>query len=125
MTFLLVGLANSVDQLAAAALGIAWAFAAITAGRALVVYGLLVGATRLLRRDDRIPLNWLHVLFWAGLRGARGLDRRSLRPAGNAASACPGRAAAAGAAAVRAACARRCAADRRPAGRPKIEPPVG
>jgi CPA1 family monovalent cation:H+ antiporter len=70
MTFLLVGLAISLDQLAAAALGIAWAFAAVTAGRALVVYGLLGGATRLLRRDDRIPFNWLHVLFWAGLRGA-------------------------------------------------------
>lgn len=70
MTFLLVGLAISLDQLAGAAVSIAWAFAAVTVGRAVVVYGLLGGAGRLLRRDDRIPIAWLHVLFWAGLRGA-------------------------------------------------------
>ncbi len=70
LTFLLVGLAISLDQLAGAAVSIAWAFVAVTIGRAIVVYGLLGGASRLIRRGDRIPGAWLHVLFWAGLRGA-------------------------------------------------------
>lgn len=43
---------------------------AVTVGRGVVVYGLLSGVGRLLRRDGRIPTAWLHVLFWAGLRGA-------------------------------------------------------
>jgi CPA1 family monovalent cation:H+ antiporter len=70
LTFLLVGLAISPGQLADAAWYIAWAFVAVTIGRAVVVYGLLGGASLLLRRDERIPTAWLHVVFWAGLRGA-------------------------------------------------------
>ena len=70
MTFLLIGLAISLEQLADAAVYIAWAFVAVTLGRAVVVYGLLGGASRLLRRGDQLPVGWLHVLFWAGLRGA-------------------------------------------------------
>jgi CPA1 family monovalent cation:H+ antiporter len=71
--FLLVGLAISFGDLLAAAPSILWGLIAILVGRAVVVYGLLGGAARLLR--DRtglttVPMGWLHVMFWAGLRGA-------------------------------------------------------
>lgn len=85
VVFLLIGLAMTIDRLAAAALPIAWAVVAILAGRALVVYGLLGGGSVLLARagggalggrearevrEVGLPLGWLHVIFWGGLRGA-------------------------------------------------------
>jgi CPA1 family monovalent cation:H+ antiporter len=80
LTFLLVGLAMSVGALAEAIAPIAWGVVAILIGRALVVYGLLGAASQLLRPMTRrivrgrplapVPMGWLHVLFWAGLRGA-------------------------------------------------------
>ncbi len=39
----------------------------------MIVYVLLGGASRLAPRPglaERVPAGWLHVLFWAGLRGA-------------------------------------------------------
>jgi CPA1 family monovalent cation:H+ antiporter len=57
----------------AAAVPIAWAVVAITVGRAVVVYGLLGGSFALGERlglGPRLPLGWLHVIFWGGLRGA-------------------------------------------------------
>jgi CPA1 family monovalent cation:H+ antiporter len=71
--FLLVGLAISFGDLLAAAPSILWGVVAILAGRAIVVYGLLGATARLL--GDRtqlttVPIGWLHVMFWAGLRGA-------------------------------------------------------
>ena len=71
--FVLIGLATPVRQLLAALPWIAWTVAAILIGRAIVVYGVLGLASRLrhgLRGDRAIPLAWLHVMFWAGLRGA-------------------------------------------------------
>lgn len=71
--FLLVGLAISFGDLLTAAPSIVWAVVAILAGRALVVYGLLGGTARLLRNRTAlvsVPIGWLHVMFWAGLRGA-------------------------------------------------------
>jgi CPA1 family monovalent cation:H+ antiporter len=71
--FLLVGLAIAFGDLVAAGPSILWGLVAVVAGRAIVVYGLLGGAARLLRNRTRmtdVPLGWLHVLFWAGLRGA-------------------------------------------------------
>ena len=77
--FLLVGLAISVGELVSAAPSILWGLIAIVVGRACVVYGLLGGAARLLESarpggsgegGSEVPLAWLHVLFWAGLRGA-------------------------------------------------------
>jgi CPA1 family monovalent cation:H+ antiporter len=73
LVFLLIGLAMTIDRLVAAAVPIAWAVAAITAGRAIVVYGLLGGAFvagERLGLGPRLPLGWLHVIFWGGLRGA-------------------------------------------------------
>jgi len=46
---------------------------AILAGRAIAVYvllGLAARGLRAVRRGPEVPLAWLHVLFWAGLRGA-------------------------------------------------------
>ncbi|HEY6058084.1 MAG TPA: cation:proton antiporter [Candidatus Limnocylindrales bacterium] len=75
LVFLLIGLTITLSDLASAALPIAWGVVAILGGRALVVYGLLGGTGRLvgvLRRGRTVgpPLPWLHVMFWAGLRGA-------------------------------------------------------
>ena len=71
--FLLVGLAISFDDLLASAGAIAAGVVAIVIGRVVVVYGLLGGAARALRgrtRQTEVPMRWLHVLYWAGLRGA-------------------------------------------------------
>jgi CPA1 family monovalent cation:H+ antiporter len=71
--FLLIGVAIPLDALAAAAVPIAWAVVAVLLGRAIVVYGLLGGAARLERRIrfvPALPLSWLHVMNWTGLRGA-------------------------------------------------------
>ncbi len=73
LVFLLIGLAMTIDRLLAAAVPIAWAVAAITVGRAIVVYGLLGGAFLVSERfgfGARLPVGWLHVIFWGGLRGA-------------------------------------------------------
>lgn len=83
--FLLVGLSIAPQSLIHAAGPIAWGVVAILLGRAVVVYLLLGGASQLVAwiggwrtesnassgsRRNPIPLPWLHVLFWAGLRGA-------------------------------------------------------
>ena len=70
--FLLIGLAIPLGQLAAAASWVAWGLLAVVGGRALVIYGLLAGASRLRRARDGpiLPGAWLHVIFWSGLRGA-------------------------------------------------------
>ena len=72
LIFLLIGLAIDLQVLLSDLVPIAWAILAILASRALVVYVLLGGAARVAARGTPsvIPLGWLHVLFWAGLRGA-------------------------------------------------------
>ncbi len=78
-TFLLVGLAIPLGTLAETAVWIAWGVVAVFVGRAIVVYGMLGGAARLSlpsrrvlpgRRVPPLPLSWLHVMNWTGLRGA-------------------------------------------------------
>jgi CPA1 family monovalent cation:H+ antiporter len=71
--FVLVGLAISFQDLVAAAGAIFWALVSIVVGRIVVIYGLLGGAARVLAERTpmtAVPLAWLHILFWAGLRGA-------------------------------------------------------
>jgi Na+:H+ antiporter len=73
VVFLLVGLAIPPGRLFDSLGPIGWGIAGILLGRAIVVYLLLGGSSRLIRRPglaDSIPIGWLHVLFWAGLRGA-------------------------------------------------------
>ena len=70
LTFLLVGLAMSPGQLTASLPVIAAGYLAITVARVLVVYGLIGGGSRLVRREAPLPVGYLHVMFWAGLRGA-------------------------------------------------------
>jgi CPA1 family monovalent cation:H+ antiporter len=73
VAFLLVGLAISFGDLVAAAPSIIAGLVAIIVGRIVVVYGLLGGLARMLggrSRPSAVPMVWLHVLFWAGLRGA-------------------------------------------------------
>lgn len=72
LVFLLVGLAISVPQLLDALPSIGWTVAAILVGRALVVYVLFGGTSQIIsdRYHPAVPMAWLHVMFWAGLRGA-------------------------------------------------------
>jgi CPA1 family monovalent cation:H+ antiporter len=72
--FLLVGLAITPSTLRLAAEPIVFGVVAIVAARGVVVYGLLgipsVAFGRTGRTGSVIPVAWLHVVFWAGLRGA-------------------------------------------------------
>ncbi len=71
--FLLIGFAIPLSALTAAAFSIAWGVVAVLVGRAIVVYGLLGGTARLGHRAGlgrSLPLSWLHVMNWTGLRGA-------------------------------------------------------
>lgn len=89
LVFLLIGLTSSFGDLTPAIGGIVVAVVAMFAGRAIVVYGglgairLVAAGTRAGRRPlggghrvtetqlaARMPLGWLHVVFWSGLRGA-------------------------------------------------------
>ena len=73
LVFLLVGLAIDLARLIDTLPSIIWGVVAILAGRALVIYVLFGPASRLAARlcgGYQVPLAWLHVLFWAGLRGA-------------------------------------------------------
>ena len=36
----------------------------------LVVYGVIGGGSRLVKREVPVPVGYLNVMFWAGLRGA-------------------------------------------------------
>ena len=73
VVFLLVGLAIPPARLLDSLGPIAWGIVGILVGRALVIYVLLGGASRLARPPGlagAVPSGWLHILFWAGLRGA-------------------------------------------------------
>ncbi len=70
LVFLLVGLAITVGSLVEAAGAIAVCIVAVLGARAVVTYGLVGIGARLVAPDRPIPEGWLHVLFWAGLRGA-------------------------------------------------------
>ncbi len=73
VVFLLIGLAIPPAGLVASVGSIAWAIVGILIGRALVVYVLLGGVSRLAPLPglvERVSTQWLHVLFWGGLRGA-------------------------------------------------------
>jgi monovalent cation:H+ antiporter, CPA1 family len=73
LVFLLIGLAISVPELGRAAVASVAALVALLVARALVVYGLLGGGSQLLATVGwarPIPRSWLHLIAWAGLRGA-------------------------------------------------------
>jgi CPA1 family monovalent cation:H+ antiporter len=80
LAFLLVGLAIDLGDVIGSVGSVAWGVVGISIGRIIVVYGLLGGSSRLFRRPPFgppggrrlpvLPVAWLHVLFWAGLRGA-------------------------------------------------------
>ncbi|MEA2623213.1 MAG: monovalent cation:H+ antiporter, family [Chloroflexota bacterium] len=70
--FLLIGLAIPLARLVDALPWIVWGILGAQVGRAVVIYGVLGGASRLRSGPGRpaLPTAWLHVLFWSGLRGA-------------------------------------------------------
>jgi CPA1 family monovalent cation:H+ antiporter len=73
VVFLLVGLAIPPARLVESLGPIVWGIVGILTGRAIVIYVLLGGASRLWRRpglEQPVAHGWLHVMFWAGLRGA-------------------------------------------------------
>ncbi len=67
LVFLLIGTQVDIPLLAARWQAILWAVAAVLAARVIVVYGLPALTRRII---EPIPLAWLHVLSWGGLRGA-------------------------------------------------------
>ncbi len=73
VVFLVVGLAIPPARLADTLGPIAWGIVGILVGRAIVIYVLLGGVSRLARLpglEEPVARGWLHVMFWAGLRGA-------------------------------------------------------
>jgi len=73
VAFLLIGIAISFDLLRDSAIYVAWGVVAVLLGRAVVIYGLLGGSSRVghvLGIAPQIPTSWLHVINWTGLRGA-------------------------------------------------------
>jgi monovalent cation:H+ antiporter, CPA1 family len=73
IVFLLIGLTIPFERLIGAIGPITWAVVGIVIARAVIVYGLLGGTSRLAPipgLSSRLPVDWLHVLFWSGLRGA-------------------------------------------------------
>jgi CPA1 family monovalent cation:H+ antiporter len=70
LTFLLIGMTIGPELVLRAAPLIAAGFLAITIARVLVVYGLIGGTERALPGPSILPVGHLHVMFWAGLRGA-------------------------------------------------------
>lgn len=73
VAFLLIGITISLDLLEDAAVYIAWGVIAVLVGRALVIYGLLGGSSAIahaLGVGSQLPVSWLHVINWTGLRGA-------------------------------------------------------
>jgi len=71
LLFVLIGLGIDVGSLASAIVPIAWGIVAVVGSRALIVYGMIGGASRMFRAPgQRIPTGWLHVMIAAGMRGA-------------------------------------------------------
>jgi Na+:H+ antiporter len=72
LVFLLVGLVITLPDLVEAIWPIIVCVVAILVGRAMAVYLLVGGTSRLIsdRFHPGIPIGWLHVMFWSGLRGA-------------------------------------------------------
>jgi CPA1 family monovalent cation:H+ antiporter len=71
--FLLIGLVISIRELLDTLVPIAWGIVAVLAARALVVYLVAGGASRLMRgpvTPRGLPLGWLHIMMAAGMRGA-------------------------------------------------------
>jgi len=73
VVFLVVGLTIRLPELLDAMGPVVWGALAVIVGRALIVYVLVGGISRIRRAAGAaplIPVAWLHVVFWAGLRGA-------------------------------------------------------
>ena len=73
LIFIAVGLAVGPAGVLAAVGAVAWGVIGVLAARAFVVYLLMGGALALLPGRPvvpNIPREWLHLIFWAGLRGA-------------------------------------------------------
>ena len=71
--FMLIGFAIADTRLIDAIPWVAWGIVAVILARVVVVYGMLGGASFAVQRIGRgpaVPVPWLHVLFWGGLRGA-------------------------------------------------------
>jgi len=69
LIFLLIGIRINVALLIEPIGAILVAVGAVLVGRAIVVYGSL-WLTRLGGSETYVPVNWRHVFFWGGLRGA-------------------------------------------------------
>lgn len=65
--FLLIGLQIDIPTLVSRWQSIAWAIAAVLVVRSIMVYAFGWLSNRF---AERVPVNWLHIINWGGLRGA-------------------------------------------------------
>ncbi len=70
LVFLLIGSEVNLRQIFSYLLPISVALSAVLISRALIVYGLTFLSNL---RGSQVPLNYQHILFWGGLRGALSL----------------------------------------------------
>jgi len=71
LLFVLIGLVIDLGALTAVIVPIVWGIAAVVGSRALIVYGMIGGLSRVMRPPtERIPTGWLNVMIAAGMRGA-------------------------------------------------------
>jgi len=79
LIFLLLGVEVNLPALLGNWQPVVWAIVAVVAARLVVVYGF---GWLINRISKRLPVNWLHVLNWGGLRGAIALALVFSLPAG-------------------------------------------
>jgi len=68
--FLLIGLTIKLEDILSHLPLAAVAIFAVLVSRIVIVYGLAPLHTRISRRDRPLPMNWRHIMFWGGQRGA-------------------------------------------------------
>jgi len=68
--FLLIGLTINLEDLLSHLPLAALAIFAVLVSRIVIVYGLAPLHTRLFHRERPLPINWRHIMFWGGQRGA-------------------------------------------------------
>jgi len=68
--FLLIGLTIKLEDILSHLPLVALAIFAVLVSRIVIVYGLAPLHTRIFHRDRPLPMNWRHIMFWGGQRGA-------------------------------------------------------
>jgi monovalent cation:H+ antiporter, CPA1 family len=68
--FLLIGLSVNIGNLLGSIGLILTAVAFMLLSRVVVIYGLVPISNQLQKPNDKVPMAWMHAVYWGGLRGA-------------------------------------------------------